>query len=217
MPARHKSIKKVRQDRLKKFIDQRLIRALGHPVRAHILAVLNERVASTREIGDEIELDVSAFYKHVEVLEELGCIERVESRRRRGFNEHFFRARSTLSFDDRDWRQLPASLKADLSVGPLQLILDDVVAALKAGTFMTRSDRHVSWNPGFFDAQGWSEVVALMKKTLLRLIAIHHRSAARIAKTGEPGIPATVALLGFETCPAAAPPGAKRWPADGRG
>jgi len=60
---RYTSIKKIRKDRLKKFIDSRLITALGHPVREHLLAVFGERIASTSEIGDEIELDVSAFYK----------------------------------------------------------------------------------------------------------------------------------------------------------
>lgn len=44
---------------LKTFMDRRLIRALGHPVREHILAVLNERIASSKEIGDEIGADVS--------------------------------------------------------------------------------------------------------------------------------------------------------------
>ena len=81
MPIRHTSIKEVRKDRLKGFMDRRLIEAMGHPVREHILAVLNERPASPTEIGDELELDVSAFYKHVQVLERLGCIECVGTRR----------------------------------------------------------------------------------------------------------------------------------------
>ena len=71
-PIRHTSVKDVRTDRLKSFFDRRMIFALGHPIRQHILAVLNEREASTVEIGDEIELDVTAFHSHVEVLEENG-------------------------------------------------------------------------------------------------------------------------------------------------
>lgn len=63
--------------KLKTFIDRRLIKALAHPLREHCLAVFNERVASTSDIGREIDLDVPAFYHHVEVLEELGCVERV--------------------------------------------------------------------------------------------------------------------------------------------
>lgn len=36
-----------------------------------------------------IDLDVSAFHHHIETLEELGFLKRVESRRRRGALEHF--------------------------------------------------------------------------------------------------------------------------------
>lgn len=47
-----KSMRELREgDGLKTFFDRRLIKALGHPIREHILAVLNERVASAREIG----------------------------------------------------------------------------------------------------------------------------------------------------------------------
>lgn len=114
MPTRHTSIKKVRDDRLKCFMDRRLVQAIGHPVREHILVVLNERQASPTEIGDELELDVSAFYKHVQVLERLGCIECVGTRRVRGANERFFRATSILSFDDEAWQRVPVTFKADV-------------------------------------------------------------------------------------------------------
>jgi len=107
-----KTIKQViAEGRLKRFIDRRLIKALGHPIREHILAVCNERIASATEIGKEIGLEVERFHHHVEVLEECGCIEKVESKPRRGANEHFYRAKMTALFDDRAYRQLPASLK----------------------------------------------------------------------------------------------------------
>jgi hypothetical protein len=43
--------------------------------------------------------------------------------------------------------------------------------------------------------------MTLLDQTLNMVIAIQRRSRARIAKTGEPGIPVTVGLLGFETAP----------------
>ncbi|MDX6608264.1 MAG: hypothetical protein QOF85_189 [Solirubrobacterales bacterium] len=186
-------------DELKSFFDRRLIKALGHPVREHILAVLNERVASAREIGEELEADVSSFYHHVEELEKLECIERVETRKRRGANEHFFQAMRTLSFDDEAWRRLPTSLKSDLTAGVLQLLFDDLVGAWQAGTLNARHDRHVSWAPGMFDGRGWSEATELMNRTLEELGAIQAKSAARLAKSDERPVPATMALLAFET------------------
>jgi DNA-binding transcriptional ArsR family regulator len=102
MPDKRKSLKEVLGGgQLKRFMDPRLIRALGHPIREHVLAVLNERVASATEIGEEIDLEVPAFYSHVATLEEMGCIELVETRRRRGSKEHFFQAKATALFDER--------------------------------------------------------------------------------------------------------------------
>ncbi len=201
MPIRHKSIKMVRKDRLKKFFDRRLIEALHHPVREHVLAVTNERVASMVEIGDEIELDVVAFNKQVKLLEELGYIELVGTRPARGGTEHFYRAKATVFFDDRAWKDVPASLKADIDAGFVQSLIDDLVAAFKAGTYYARPDKHTSWTPGVFDRRGWKEAMKLLNATLMRLAAIQRRSALRMMKSGEPGIPATIGILGFERCP----------------
>jgi DNA-binding transcriptional ArsR family regulator len=157
-----KSMQEVREwDELKTFFDRRLVEALGHPVREHILAVLNERIASASEIGEELGADVSSFYHHVEELEKLGFIERVASEQRRGAREHFFQAKRTVFFSDEDWQALPSSLKSDSMVGTLQYILDDVVSSLEAGTFVSRKETHVSWTPGRFDAQGWEEATDL--------------------------------------------------------
>lgn len=72
-----KSMQEVTESgELKTFFDRRLIKALCHPVREHILAVLNERIASAREIGEELGAEVSSFYHHIEELEKFGCIER---------------------------------------------------------------------------------------------------------------------------------------------
>ena len=68
-----KSMRELKEwDELKTFFDRRLVKALGHPIREHVLAVLNERTASAREIGEEIGADVSSFYHHIEQLEKLG-------------------------------------------------------------------------------------------------------------------------------------------------
>jgi DNA-binding transcriptional ArsR family regulator len=192
------SIKKVRKDRLKKFVDERLIIALKHPIRAHILAVLNERVASTKEIGDEIELDVSAFYKHVQVLEELGCIECVETRTVRGAKEHFFRATATLFFDDPAWRRLPATVRHDIAADLIQTISEGALGALSAGKLGAGEPEHLSCTSGVVDARGRRESIELLERTLKESIAIQRASSARLAKSGEDGVPMTTAILGFE-------------------
>jgi len=183
---------------LKTYLDRRLIQALSHPIREHILAVLNERIASAREIGSELGAEVSSFYHHIELLEELGCIERVESRQRRGATEHFFRATKTMFIDDEEWKGMPESLKADLVTCTLQELFDDVVSALEDGTLNARDERHVSWMPVALDAQGWAAVRDLMDQTLVRLGTIQEAAAVRVAQGAE-RINATMALLAYET------------------
>jgi DNA-binding transcriptional ArsR family regulator len=184
---------------LRTFFDRRLIKALGHPVREHILAVLNERVASASDIGEELGADVSSFYHHIEELEKLGCIERVETRKRRGANQHFFRAKRTVFFDDEAWQRLPASLRADLTASFVQSMFDEAAMALDAGTLDGQGDEHVSWTPVRLDAQGWDEATDLMDQTLNRMTAILDESAARLVVAGEAGLSATVGILAFET------------------
>jgi predicted transcriptional regulator len=186
-------------DELKTFFDRRLTKALCHPVREHILAVLNERVASAREISDEVGADVSSFYHHIQKLERLKCIERVETKRRRGAKEHFFRAKRTVFFSDEDWQRMPDSLKEDVAVSALQHLFDDVLGALSTGTLNARSDRHVSWSPGSFDAQGWDEVMDLMDRTLAQLGQIQDAAAKRLSEGASPEVSATMAILAFET------------------
>jgi hypothetical protein len=186
-------------DELKTFFDRRLIKALGHPVREHILAVLNERIASGSEIGEELGADVSAFYHHIEELEKLECIERVETKQRRGAKEHFFRARRTVLFDDEAWQRLPVLLRADLIVSFVQALFDEAATALDEGTLDGRGDEHVSWTPARVDARGWEEATDLMDETLLRVMAILDESAARLAAAGEDGTSATFGILAFKT------------------
>lgn len=183
---------------LKRFFDPSLIKAISHPVRAHILAVLNERIASGTEIGEELGADVSSFYHHIEALEKLGCIELVETRQRRGATERFFRATRMVFFDDEAWRQLPASLRDDLTTSFVQSVFDQLVPALKTGTFKTCDDEHVSWTPGRFDERGWEEARKLMDQALSGVLEIQRESAARLARNGEPGTSRTVAIWGFK-------------------
>jgi DNA-binding transcriptional ArsR family regulator len=188
---------------LKTFFDRRLVKALGHPVREHILAVLNERVASAREIGDEIGADVSSFYHHIEQLEELGCIERIESRPKRGATEHFFRARRTVLLDDAAWRRIPSTLRSDLAGSFIQEMFDEAAAAIENGT-LSSCDEHVSWLPANFDRQGWQETIALQDEMLARQMEIQEASAKRLASGSEKPIAATIATLAFETSAAKA-------------
>src|ERR687896_1687603 len=89
------------------LVDQRLAKALSHPLRARIFAILNERVASPNEIADMLEERLPNVGYHVRVLVDLECVELVRTAQRRGAIEHYYRAVRRPFFTDSEWRRLP--------------------------------------------------------------------------------------------------------------
>lgn len=72
--------------------DQRLSRALAHPLRARVLPLFEEGALSPVQAAKRLDVDVSHLAYHVRVLCKLGLIELVETKQRRGALEHFYRA-----------------------------------------------------------------------------------------------------------------------------
>jgi DNA-binding transcriptional ArsR family regulator len=182
----------------KSGVDQRLVKALAHPLRVEILTILNERMASPNELSKELDEGLSQVSYHVKVLKDFDCIEMVKTEPRRGAVEHYYRATERSFITDREWKTLPDSIKPGVSASAFRVIFDDVAAAINGGSFNARDDVHMSSTPGVVDEQGWEESVDLMNETLDRAIAIQAESAKRLAKSGEEGIPVNVVLMNFE-------------------
>lgn len=72
--------------------DQRLLRALAHPLRAKALPLFAEGAVSPIQVARQLDVDVSHIAYHIRVLRKLGFIELVATRQRRGALEHFYRA-----------------------------------------------------------------------------------------------------------------------------
>jgi DNA-binding transcriptional ArsR family regulator len=180
------------------LVDPRIAKALSHPMRARILGILDERVASPNEIAETIDERLPNVSYHVRALLDLGCIELVDTAQRRGAIEHYYRAIVRPFFSDRDWKRLPRSGRQAISDAALKIIWEDVSDALKAGTFEQRSDRHLSHNDIALDDQGWREVAKLLNSMVSEVQRIESASTARLKKSGEDGIPTTVVAMQFE-------------------
>jgi DNA-binding transcriptional ArsR family regulator len=72
-------------------IDQQLAKALSSDLRAQALTLIAEGIASPKLIAAELGLDLRKVAYHVRVLRRLGCIELVETEKRRGAVEHIYR------------------------------------------------------------------------------------------------------------------------------
>jgi DNA-binding transcriptional ArsR family regulator len=179
-------------------VDQRIVKALAHELRVEILTILNERVASPNELAKELGEGLSQVSYHVKVLKDYECITLVKTVPRRGAVEHYYRATSRPFVGDRDWQQLPATVRSALSAELLELIQGDAIRALVEGTFEAREDAHLTRTLMLLDERGWSDLMKGLSGTLTMISKVQRESAARLQKTGEEGIPASVSILGFE-------------------
>ena len=179
-------------------VNLQLVKALSHELRVEILGILNERMASPNELAKELDEGLSQVSYHVTVLKDYGCITLVKTVPRRGAVEHYYRATSSAFLTDRDWHQLPDSVRPGLSADLLELIFGDAVRALEEGTFDAREDRHLSRTPLLLDDEGWNEVLKGTEENLKNVIRAQKKSATRMAKSGEEGFSAAISMLVFE-------------------
>jgi DNA-binding transcriptional ArsR family regulator len=159
-----------------------MAKALAHPLRVQLLALLNEGVASPNELAKKLDEPLTNVSYHVRMLHDLGCIELVETEPRRGALEHYYRAIMRPFFGDRDWKRLPKNARGSISDAVLQLVWEDAAEAIKSGLFDEREDRHLSRTLLCVDEQGWEELNELLVDTLDQAMQIQADSASRAAK-----------------------------------
>ena len=135
-------------------------------------------------------------------LEEVGLIELVDEKKRRGAVEHFYRAIARPLLSAEEWEQLSLDDRQGFSAWIIQLLLVDASQALAAGTFDARGDRHLSRTPLLVDEEGWRELVEIQANALRAMLEVQAASAAGSnAADGEEGIPTVAAMTLFEMPP----------------
>jgi DNA-binding MarR family transcriptional regulator len=162
-------------------VDERLVKALTHPLRWRILEVLNQGVSSPREIAEVLDAKLGDVGYHVRRLHELGVIELVRTEQRRGAIKHFYKANSRAMLDNEHWARLPKSARRQLFGQTLDQIWSHVRQAIKRNGF-DRDDVHVSFTTFDLDAQGYADMVGLVDETLLRALEIQAEVMGRRAE-----------------------------------
>jgi DNA-binding transcriptional ArsR family regulator len=181
-------------------IDQRLVRALAHPLRIQILEILSERIASPNSLSMELETGLSHVAYHTRTLDKCGCLELVDTAQRRGATEHFYKASPGAFIGNREWRTVPRSVRGAISAATLQTFLDKAIAALEAGTLDGRDDTIFRWMPLQLDQDGWEEVVAILEEATNQILAAHLRSQDRLVSgEAKETISTVIGMASFET------------------
>lgn len=180
-------------------LDERLAKALSHPLRQRILQRLNEGgVKSPNELSRELGDPLGNVSYHVRILRELDCVELVRTEQRRGALEHYYRATAQPWLDDKQWARLPAAFRRKTLGRTLSELLQSAGDASSSGGF-DHPEAMVNRVPLELDEQGWSDVVKLLNDTLESAVKIQAESQKR--QESEPGteVRTELGILHFRT------------------
>jgi DNA-binding transcriptional ArsR family regulator len=161
--------------------DPRYVKALSHPLRVRILAILEERTASPVQLAEQLDASLGVVSYHVRTLERLGLIKLVRTNPVRGAVEHHYRANPRPTISDDGWDAAPPVAKQAFLSSFLQQVQAYTGAAAAAGGF-DRADAHFTRTVAKLDAKGWTQLAKACEQLLARIDAIEADSGKRIAK-----------------------------------
>jgi DNA-binding transcriptional ArsR family regulator len=167
----------VDQD-IENIFDDRYVRALSHPLRMRIMAMLGERTSSPARLAAVLNLRTNVVAYHVKLLHELGIAELVSVRRGRGGEEHFYAVRRHPTFSDEAWEALAPEDRAQVLTALLRQIGAYVSRAALAGGF-ERPEVHMSRTPIRVDEEGWRALSGTARDCLRAVAAIEREVAER--------------------------------------
>jgi DNA-binding transcriptional ArsR family regulator len=183
--------------RVTQIDDPRYVKALSHPLRVRILALLQERTASPRELAEWLGASLGTVAYHVRTLHEVGLIELVDTTQVRGAIAHHYRAVERPSVSEADWAAAGPVVKQAAVGAALQTIDEYARASAAAGGF-DRTEAQLSRTSLRLDAKGWQQAAKASDKLVADLRRIEEAAAKRLAKDPEAGSDAALAILLFE-------------------
>jgi len=184
---------------IKSIDDPRYVKAMSHPLRVRILAMLAERKSSPRELAELLGATLGTTAYHVRTLERLGLIELVDERPVRGAIEHYYRATRRPELDDSAW-STASPIARQAAVGSGLQIIDEYARSSAAAGGFDRDDAHLERRSVRLDAKGFAALSKACDRLLEQADRIEADAAARIAKDADaPGVvDAGLGVLLFE-------------------
>jgi len=182
--------------------DPRYVKALAHPLRVRILAILEERPGSPVELSRLLDVSLGVVSYHVRTLDDLGLLKLIRTTQRRGAIEHHYRAVARPRVSDSAWSEASTVAKQALISATLQQMFQYVQQSAGAGGF-DRPEAHASRTALALDDKGWRELTQAAGKFLERVQKIEESAEAR--RKRDPHDPqfrdVGVALLAFDALP----------------
>lgn len=165
------------------LVDPRLVKALDHVLRQHILMAAIQGPVSPSDLSELLDEGLSQVSYHVKVLHKDcdGMLKLVHTEPRRGAVEHYYKANVTTLLPAKTWRRLKKGLRAVVGAGQASDLFNDLAGALKAGKLQDAHD-YVARIPLALDAEGQRKVRAIAERATREVEAEQSATASRIAK-----------------------------------
>jgi DNA-binding transcriptional ArsR family regulator len=159
--------------------DPRYVKAMSHPLRVRILALLDERSASPVELAGWLGSTLGTTAYHVRTLERIGLIELVRETRVRGAVEHHYRSKERPSVSDEAWAAASPIAKQAAVSSSLQTINAYTRAASAAGGF-DHGNSHLTRTALRLDARGFNDLSRACLRILAQVDRIEEAAKERI-------------------------------------
>jgi hypothetical protein len=186
-------------------LPERLAKVFSHPLRAQLLASLNERPGSPHDLmkrlaaqGEEHTLNLIAY--HVRVLQRYGAIQLVDTETIRGATKHIYAANRKMLIDGDDWLNLPDEAQIGICANAIGEAVERAQDALEQGT-MPKDDPVIVNLRLDVDDTTWTQI---RERVTLAWDDIEKLQPDAISGTPDPAkrFPVTVSLLAYKSPPA---------------
>lgn len=182
-------------------LPERLAKAFSHPLRAQLLAMLNEEPGSPHDLmerlaekGSEQSLNLIAY--HVRVLAKYRAVELVDTESVRGATKHIYAANRKMLIDGDDWLELPDETQIGICANAIGEAVELAQAALKHGT-MPKDDPVIVNLKLFVDDDGWDRIRERVRLVWQDLDEVESDGMA--SGPGNRRFPVTVSLLAYKS------------------
>jgi len=179
------------------------LEGFNDPLRARMLTALILRPSSANDLAADLGLPIGRVRYHLGRLRKAGLAELREQRPRRGVVERVYFTRPNFLTNE-DAAHLTPEEIGQGHVEILRVIVQDCLAALRAGTFSAREGFQAARVPLRLDDEGWLQASTLQHEALDRLIEIHVEASKRLDRSGDEAIGAFALSFLFEAAPSRA-------------
>ena len=187
------------QEPVTNITDPRWLRAISHPIRIRLLAMLDEEPASPVILASKLNQPLGTIAYHVRTLYDLGLLKLVSTRQRRGATEHYYKTTGNPASSEEAWEGLDAISKQRLLTALIAKATDYATRSAAAGGFDAK-EAHISTDALKLDRTGWEQLAQESKKWLTRAQEIERESAERMGVEAD-ALSVGLTMMLFEALP----------------